>query len=590
MPEQRGAETWEVLLEQLRSEFEVRELELELLHEIDLRILDHSQRLEDTLDFVTRETKGLLRAAAAGILLRRGEQLEYPESPSGIGKGAPFRTAESPFEPCVAERAPVLISRDDESYNSQGASLESVLGPWTALLAVPVALGETHTVLGILYATRNGGAPFDVAETKIAKGVAAQLAIAMENAELFDQGRLFESVDQLIFSQESTKQVLQQALDEVFVELMRLDSGVAAQILFPRDEANTLEIVSSTTRTDVGVTVATDDSVSGRALRSRSTVVVNDVNEDPEYKRMLGAEIASEIAVPIVIGADQVVIGILNVESAEPSAFGGLYQLLIERFARKVTMLLAFTKLRQDMAGALEIRHANDLLVAVGDQTSNMVHRLNNTVGAMRVRVEEIEQNCSAEVASSSFLRDSLAYLAEKAEETLEMPRRIQRFLAQTSELAAIDVNECVAEVLGRMRFPVKVEQRVNLAAGIPRVECFSLDLVIENLVRNAIEAMPEGGELSIETNLTRFPKLASARVDIAISDTGAGMSEATRRKLFDIDFTTKPRKEGKGLGIGLWWVKYWVHRSDGDIDVSSVEGAGTTMVVRLPVNVGVGM
>jgi signal transduction histidine kinase len=574
--------SWEVLLSELRAEFEIREAELSLLHEIDLQILRSERELPETLRFIATETAKLLGAEESQIYLRRGALLEAALE-NGFGRD-PVAYEQSIFAACI-EHGESMIVLDLPAEHPAGTAPIDDTEDVHSLVAVPIFLGATK--LGVLSATHRTRARFGPTHLEMAEAVAAQIAIALENAELFDQSRLFEQVDSLIFSYDATEDVLQRALEEVFEELLRLDYATvtAAQLLFLRAGTEQLEIVHSTNPRDVGLPVSVDDSVSGRALRRREALVINDVAADPDYKRMLGGDIHSEIAVPILIGADNVAIGVLNVESPEPDAFGGVYQLLLERFSRKVTMLLAVTKLRTDIADSLESHHAGELMVAVGDQASNMVHKLNNVVGAMRVRVIEIQRNCAAEVEGSDFLRESLEHLVRGADETLELPKRVQRFLASENELSGYDVNESIEAALANVTIPPAIEVECQLEDGIPTVRSFSLDVAAENLIRNAVDAMRTGGTLHIASSVISSPGLPGGLVKLTFADTGTGMSETTRRRLFEIDFTTKRHKEGKGMGVGLWWVRQWVRRSGGEIEVRSSEGEGTSFEIKLPLS-----
>jgi signal transduction histidine kinase len=586
MPDSQPTRPWEALLDELRAEFEVREAELRLLHEIDLKILDTRRKLPDTLAFIARETASLLKADSVQIYLRRGTMLEAAaESSAGLQADGSAH-GESILSTCIDDRVPLVIDGVDAEHPQRAALQAEGFG---SLVAVPVFLGGT--ALGALCALAAEESRFGQTQVEMAEAVAAQISIALEHAELFDQSRLFERVDSLIFSREATKEVLQNALEAVFEELHRLDYATvkAAQLLFLDEDGDELEIVHSTHPPDVGIRVSVDDSVSGRALTERKVLVINDVTKDPQYKRMLGKDIKSEIAVPILVGADDLPIGVLNVESPAPDAFGGVYQLLLERFARKVTVLLTVAKLRSDIENALEAHHATELMVAVGDQAANMVHKLNNVVGAMRVRVKEIQQNCAAEVEGSDFLRESLDHLIRGADETLDLPRRVQSFLAEDSELYEFEVDKAIDKALSNVKIPDGVVVDLRLEKDLPPVRSFSLDVAAENLIRNAIDAMPGGGTLRIASSLVAFPGLPRGRVEMSFSDTGSGMSEATRRRLFEIDFTTKARKQGKGMGVGLWWVRQWVRRSGGEVDVQTREGEGTTFVIKLPLTLDVG-
>jgi len=587
-------EKWQRLLEDLRDEFLVRERELllrerelEFLHEVDLRILNSNEPLDSTIAFIARSTQDLIGSSHSHVLLRRGDYLEtvYSSNDKDVGQHIPIDS--SLTGQCLAQgtvlNVPDLFASE---HKNRYIPLEGYDGPpMRSLLAVPIDMDEG--AIGVLNSESVDLDAFKPAHERVSSAIAGQIGIALQRAQLFDRAKLFAEVDQLIFSEDRQEDVLQIALEKVLQALLRLKyvelSG--AQILFRRENHQDLEVMHSTNPDDVGLIVSIRGSVCGRAVRERRTVVVSDVSQDPDYRRMLGPEIQSEMAVPILIGDDKVVIGVLNIESSEPDAFGGFYQLILENFAEKVTAILAYAKLRADVTEALELRHANDLLVAVGDQTSNMIHRLNNTVGAMRVRIKEVQQNCADEIKENEFLRESLESLLLSAEKTLEMPREITRFLGRTHDI--IHLNECIEDALGDMVIPDNIQVELRLTEDLPALDLFSFDIVIQNLVRNAIDAMEQtgGGTLTIETTLVGHGGVQGGYVQLSVKDTGVGIPDDIRANLFGINFTTKREKSGKGLGLGLWWVRNFVKRVEGEINIQSTPGVGTEVVVKLPVD-----
>jgi signal transduction histidine kinase len=587
-------EKWKGLLEDLREEFVsrerqllLREQELEFLHQVDLRILNSNEPLDSTIVFIAKRTQDLIGSSHSHVLLKRGSHLEtvYSSNSDDIGQHIPIES--SLTGQCLTNREVVNIADlSTPEYSSRYIPLEGYTGaPMKSLLAVPIGLDEG--VIGVLNSESVELGAFKPVHERVSTAIAGQIGIALQRAQLFDRAKLFAEVDQLIFADDRQEDVLQKALEKVLQALLRLKyvqlSG--AQILFRREEHQDLEVVHSTNQDDVGLIVSMRDSVCGRAVRERRTIILSDVSQDPTYKRMLGPEIQSEIAVPILIGDDRVVIGVLNIESSEPDAFGGFYQLILENFAEKVTAILAFAKLRGDVTEALELRHANDLLVAVGDQTSNMVHRLNNTVGAMRVLIKEVQQNCADEIKSNDFLRESLESLLVSAEKTLEMPREITQFLGKAHDI--IDLNVCIKATLKDITIPDNIRIELRLGEQIPALDLFSFDIVIQNLVRNAIDAMEQvgGGTLTIETALVAHGGVHGGLVQLIVKDTGVGIPDEIRANLFGINFTTKREKSGKGLGLGLWWVRNFVKRVEGEISIRSAAGVGTEVIVKLPVD-----
>jgi hypothetical protein len=98
----------------------------------------------------------------------------------------------------------------------------------------------------------------------------------------------------------------------------------------------------------------------------------------------------------------------------------------------------------------------------------------------------------------------------------------------------------------------------------------------ILNVVVNAIQAMPQGGELRLEC------AVRNDEAEIRISDTGVGIPPELRSKIFRLYYTTKP--EGSGIGLAMTFRIVQLH--DGAIDFTSEPGKGTTFVLRLPVSV----
>ncbi len=98
------------------------------------------------------------------------------------------------------------------------------------------------------------------------------------------------------------------------------------------------------------------------------------------------------------------------------------------------------------------------------------------------------------------------------------------------------------------------------------------------NLFANALQAMPEGGTLRVRTTLLNG-KNGDQRIELRILDTGSGIAEEVKKKIFNPFFTT--RETGTGLGLAI--VRSIIDSHNGEIEARSREGKGTTMIIRLP-------
>lgn len=575
-------ERWERLLGELRQEFQLREDELQLLHEIDLQLLRSDRPLKATFDFIVQRTQELLQSDTTLLLLRRGRRFEtaYSADASVLGQHFPVDGSLS-GESLKTARTINVADVTEAPYNEKYIPIDAYDGPpLRSLLATPIVVHKT--MIGVLEAESCAPGAFKPVHERIISAVAAQVAIALQRAQLFDQNKLFSEVDGLIFEDSESHQVIASALQKVTDALRDLEHVqlTDAHIMFRRGD-DELEVVHSTNPSEVGLAIRVDKSISGRAIRDLETVTIGDVTTEPEYRRLFSTSIGSEIAIPILLRNSDVVIGVLNVESEELDAFEGFCQVILESFADKVGTLLAFAKLRSDVTATMELRNANDLLIAVGDQASNMIHRINNTVGAMRVRIIELQDaQREGHLNDDDFLTESLSSLRVSADKILQLPEEVTRLLNQQGMV--VNINEVTKAVLSKLRLAETVALELELDPLVTALPLYSFDIVVENLINNALDAMPKGGTLSVSTVSAFDPETANGYIELVVQDTGTGISEDILPRIFDLNFTTKHLK-GKGHGLGLWWIRNFVLRAKGDITVTSTLGRGSKFVVKVP-------
>ena len=111
-----------------------------------------------------------------------------------------------------------------------------------------------------------------------------------------------------------------------------------------------------------------------------------------------------------------------------------------------------------------------------------------------------------------------------------------------------------------------------------------TLRRAVLNLLQNALDAMPDGGKLTVCTTAVQHEKPVTGYVQLTVGDTGVGIPQEIASKVFDLKFTTKSeRNRGEGLGLGLWWVRNFVRRAKGDITIRSEPGVGTEVYVKIP-------
>ncbi|HEX7495080.1 MAG TPA: PAS domain S-box protein [Candidatus Limnocylindrales bacterium] len=228
---------------------------------------------------------------------------------------------------------------------------------------------------------------------------------------------------------------------------------------------------------------------------------------------------------------------------------------------------------------------------AVGRLAGGVAHDFNNLLTAITgnaqllrselepgdARVEEVDEILLAGERAATLTRQLLAF-----------SRR------QVLQPRALNLNESIEELrsmLGRLiGEDVVLKTVLDPDLGLVRADPGQLTQVLVNLAVNARDAMPRGGDLTLETRNVRLDETFAAahegvrpgpHVMLSVSDTGAGMDAETQAHLFEPFFTTK--EVGKGTGLGLATVYGIVRQSEGSIDMRSEPGSGSTFEICLP-------
>ncbi len=218
---------------------------------------------------------------------------------------------------------------------------------------------------------------------------------------------------------------------------------------------------------------------------------------------------------------------------------------------------------------------------ALREVASGIAHNFNNVlaiiVGQAQLMLKQIEDPAA---------RKRLETMQEAASRAAEMVRRLQRFATskEGETFVPVDLNTVIEDAVAVMQpcwneaeaQGLKVEVITNLGE-LPAIPGNPAELreMLLDLLSNALEAMPKGGQVVIKS------RPAGSLVEISISDGGVGIPEAIRPRIFDLFFTTKnPRHSGLGLSA----VHGIVARHRGEVEISSEDGKGTTFVVRFPV------
>lgn len=235
---------------------------------------------------------------------------------------------------------------------------------------------------------------------------------------------------------------------------------------------------------------------------------------------------------------------------------------------------------------------------AIGQLAGGVAHDFNNMLGVILGYADMISMTNADddERPVDPVLEERVGTVVSAAKRASGLVDQLLAFSRQGKyQDIAVDLHQSIAEVVGLLTHTIdkriRLEQRLETGSGIVRGDPSQLQNVLLNLALNARDAMPEGGVLRFKTAVRVVDaNVASAGpwatepgtyLALAVSDTGVGMSEEVRRRVFEPYFTTK--QPGKGSGLGLAGVYGIVKNHGGFVEVESETGQGTTFHVHLP-------
>jgi PAS domain S-box-containing protein len=216
----------------------------------------------------------------------------------------------------------------------------------------------------------------------------------------------------------------------------------------------------------------------------------------------------------------------------------------------------------------------SERLAAIGELAAMIGHDLRNPLTGIAGAIYYIKIKCGSKIDSKS--KEMLRII----EKDIENSNKIINDLLEYSRETKLDLNESnpksiVKIALSAVKIPEKVRV-ADLTRVQPKikVDTDKMKRVFMNIIKNAVDAMPKGGKLTIES------RESNGDLEIVFSDTGVGMSEETLRNICRPLFTTKAR----GMGFGLSICKRFVEAHGGRISARSTIGKGSTFIVTLPI------
>ncbi len=574
--------------------------ELKTLYSISQEIASKLE-LKVILQKIMESAVDLLGAESGTIALWDNRKQNYavaivyrlPESLIGKEFSPPWSGA---IGEVIAKKSPVLY-KDYEHHPNRLKELDSY--HFREVLGVPLIVREM--IIGtMVVGSSDSEVHFQQSEIDLLYTFAHQAAIAIGNAKLYEDS--LAKIRQLTTLYEIGKTLSSTLdLDDLFkkaLELLKERFGYAACGILLLDRAKDELSIKQVTgrnleeakklRFRVGI-----DGIVGWVAKTGEFLYVPDVSKDSRYVPG-GPSIKSEAAFPLKV-RDQL-FGVLNIESEALYGFDEEDLKTLSSFASQMSISIENAQLFSDLRQTLqELRQAQDQIVqaeklrAMGEMASGVAHDFNNVLavvlGNIQLLLHQLDRLRPEEI------REGLKVIERSSKDGAETIRRIQEFtgVRRDKEFTSFALNEIVAEVVNitqprwkdqAQKKGIQVKLTTQLG-DIPSIMGNPSEVreVLTNIIFNAVDAMPKGGELTITTQ----PQ-AEDWVEVRIADTGIGMTEEVKKRVFDPFFTTKG-VTNSGLGMS---VSYGIiRRHGGEILIESESGKGTTFIIHLPTGFG---
>jgi len=323
----------------------------------------------------------------------------------------------------------------------------------------------------------------------------------------------------------------------------------------------------------------------------------------PFAQRLTGGALRAMVAAPLLV--ESKVFGVLIAARRQAHSFSsGECEFLrqvsehVALAAHQAQLYNALQKAYDDLRQTQQAVMQQERLHALGQMASGIAHDINNAISPVALYTESLLER---EPGLSPRARGHLETIQRAIDDVAQTVTRMREFYRQRepqATLLPVDMNALVRQIvdLTRARWSdmaqrrgIAIEMRTELAADLPTIMGADNEIreALTNLIFNAVDAMPNGGPLTLRTRVVRDEEARSqdpsARelVQLEVVDGGVGMDEDTRRRCLEPFFTTKGER---GTGLGLAMVYGAIQRHSANIEIESAIGKGTTMRISFPI------
>ena len=569
------------------AELKERNARLSLLIEIS-NVIHSTLDPEEALNLILREAIRVMRATSGSVVLVNPTNglLEIQAS-QGLPHSARqlrLRVGEGITGWVARAGQPARVSdvRADPRYITVNSRARSEL-------AVPLEVqGE---VRGVLNVDSDRLDAFSAADQELLQALAVQAAKVIHTTWLYEQlrlkARLFESLVSVGQTINSTLNV-DDALLVITREGAQLMGATMCSLLLLDGSNEWLDLKASYGAGEAYLQkprLSVEESLLGIVVRRKKPVQVANVQTSSRYQSIEIARregLVSLLSVPLLFSGQA--IGTLSVYTDKPHSFSNEEIRILSALAELSAIAIEKARLYERIVDVEEQLRQNEKLSALGLLAAEVAHEIRNPLTVMKMLYHSLDLKFppgDPRTKDATIMGEKMDHLNKIVEQILDFARSTE------PKLSLLNVNELLDDLSLLTRHKLK-NQNISLvrklATDLPPVmgDAMQLEQAFLNLMLNAVQAMPQGGKLTLTTR--SVPAIGAnkpAQVVIEFKDTGEGMTEEQCNRVFTSLLSTT---KAKGTGLGLAIVTRVVETHRGKMRVKSRIGHGTTMSVTLPV------
>jgi len=560
--------------EQLQSVFQItrrNEERLWALNEI-AAILGQSLELKDILRSAAGSIKQVMGLDVVLILLTNEKRQEFEViAHVGFSKELASRldglkVSEGLFHRVIQTEEMQVI----EDINQETGAMANIQKGDGVFSEIIVPIKVKGNMAGALVGAMRSHRQFMPEEIDLLITFGSQIGMAMENVRCFQ--RECVAAEQALVSEKRHREIFENAHDAIWVHDLDgyiTSANKAAEALtgFSMKEAQKAQKMNVKD-------FLTDESLA-LAGQVRQKLFAGEKVDQPYEQRIVrrdGTEAIVKLSTTIVM------------EDGKSKGFQNIARDVTREKEMQDKLRIAYQELTESHRRLKESQEQliqAEKLTSLGQLAASIAHEVNNPLSGILTYTQLLEKK----IKTDNYDKDTaLNYLAKMEAELIRSTKLIRNLLdfARQSPPAfrQVNLNEIVNRAFDLTSHSAQLQHiqvGKELDPSLPSLmaDFDQLQQVCTNLILNAIQAMPNGGNMHIRTSVDKN------QVKLEVQDTGCGISPANMQKLFTPFFTTK--REVKGVGLGLAVSYGIIQRHNGKIDVQSKEGEGTTFTISLP-------